>query len=191
MHFTLPKYLCRELLMSGETMTDQEYAEKSDKELLALVAADDEQAFSALFNRYWKNLFSFVYRLTREENDTKDILQDVFIYIWKNRQSLYSGDSFLPYLNTVARSNVIMAFRRDKVRLQGMNVLLENITRSAQSDDQLLLKDARQTLDGELAKMPSNKAQVRAMEKKPAVNWLVIVVAVNIGLAIGYLLKGR
>lgn len=142
--------------MSGEMITDQEYAVMSDKELLALVAADDEQAFNTLFNRYWKSLYALVYHLTRKESDTKDILQDVFIYIWKNRQVLYSGKSFLPYLNTVARSNVMMAFRKDKMRLQGTDILLENMTRSAQSDDHLLLKEAQLTVDGELVKMPSN-----------------------------------
>jgi exodeoxyribonuclease VII large subunit len=35
------------------------------------------------------------------------------------------------------------------------------------------------------------KAQVETMEKKPAVNWGVIVIAVVIGLVIGYFLKGH
>jgi len=127
-----------------------------DKELLEAIASGDEQAFHILFNRYWKSMFSFVYRLTKDESHTKDILQDVFLYIWKNRDTLYAEQSFLPYLHTVARSNIMMAFRRDKIRLQGADVLLETIARSGQADDQLLLKEVKQTVDKELLKMPFN-----------------------------------
>jgi len=130
--------------------------QESDQELLKAIAAGDEQAFHRLFNRYWKTLFSFVYRLTRDESHTKDILQDVFLYIWNNRDTLYAGDSFLPYLNTVARSNVMMAFRKDKVRLQGVDVLLNAVESPALTDDHLLFKEVKQSVDSELLKMPFN-----------------------------------
>ncbi len=129
---------------------------QSDQALLEAMALGDEDAFHVLFNRYWKKLFSFVYRLTQDESHTKDILQDVFLYIWKNREVLYAQESFMPYLNTVARNNVMMSFRKDKIRLVGADVLLENIQRSAQPDDQILLKEVKQTVDEELSKMPSN-----------------------------------
>ncbi|WP_114936646.1 RNA polymerase sigma factor [Mucilaginibacter endophyticus] len=132
---------------------------QSDKELLQDIALGNEQAFQMLFNRHWKSLFSFVYRLTRDEDHTKDILQDVFLYLWKNRENLYAGDSFLPYLNTVARSNVMSAFRKDKVRLQGVEVLSEAIKLSDNSDEQLLLKEVTLTVDAELSKMPFNMRQ--------------------------------
>jgi RNA polymerase sigma-70 factor (family 1) len=132
---------------------------QSDKELLQDIALGNEQAFQMLFNRHWKSLFSFVYRLTRDEEHTKDILQDVFLYLWKNREKLYAGESFLPYLNTVARNNVMTAFRRDKVRLHGVEVLSETIKLSDSSDEQLMLKEVTQSVDTELSKMPVNMRQ--------------------------------
>lgn len=132
---------------------------QSDKELLQDIALGNEQAFQMLFNRHWKALFSFVYRLTRDEEHTKDILQDVFLYLWKNKENLYSGESFLPYLNTVARNNVMTAFRRDKVRLYGVEVLSEAVKLSDSSDEQLLLKEVTQSVNAELLKMPLNMRQ--------------------------------
>lgn len=131
-------------------------AEPSDKELLVAISAGDEQAFDVLFDRHWKALFGFVYSLTRDESHTKDILQDVFLYVWKNRELLYAEQSFLPYLNAVARNNVLMAFRRDKVRVQGTEVLLGRSVRMEQADDRLLLREVQQSVDEELEKMPFN-----------------------------------
>lgn len=128
----------------------------SDKELLAAISTGDGQAFDTLFDRHWKTLYSFVYSLTRDESHTKDVLQDVFLYVWKNRESLYAEQSFLPYLNAVARNNVLMAFRRDKVRVQGTEVLLGRPARQEEADDRLLLKEVQQSVDQELEKMPAN-----------------------------------
>jgi len=130
--------------------------QQSDKELLKQMASGDEQAFHLLFNRYWKNLFSFVYRLTKDESHTKDILQDVFLYCWNKRATIYAEASLLPYLITVARNNVMMAFRKDKIRLEGADVLLETIERYASVDEQLLFKELKNAVDNELLKMPFN-----------------------------------
>ena len=130
--------------------------QQSDKELLKQMASGDEQAFHLLFNRYWKNLFSFVYRLTKDESHTKDILQDVFLYCWNKRATIYAETSLLPYLITIARNNVMMAFRKDKIRLEGADVLLETIERYASVDEQLLFKELKNAVDNELLKMPFN-----------------------------------
>lgn len=130
--------------------------QQSDKKLLQEMASGDEQAFQVLFNRYWKNLFSFVFRLTKDESHTKDILQDVFLYCWKNRTTIYAEESLLPYLITVARNNVMAAFRKDKVRLQGADILLETIERYASVDEQLLFKELKRSVENELSKMPFN-----------------------------------
>lgn len=140
-------------------MIQEEYITRSDKELLMAMSSGDQHAFTILFNRHWKELFSFVHRLTKDESETKDILQDVFVHIWKNRERLYANDSFLPYLNTVAYSNVMMSFRRSKIELQGTDTLLQMVERSMESDDHLLYTEAKQSVDHALEKMPINMRQ--------------------------------
>ncbi|EOR93860.1 RNA polymerase ECF-type sigma factor [Arcticibacter svalbardensis MN12-7] len=130
--------------------------ELSDKELLLRLSLGDEQAFKTLFDRYWKSLFTFVYRFTKNETETKDIIQDVFLYVWNNKDTIYVKDSLLPYLKTVARNNVMTAFRKDKIRLEGVDILVERIETYTASDDQLLYKEAKKTVDSELSKMHFN-----------------------------------
>ena len=137
----------------------EEVNTQSDKELLRAMSSGEQAAFTVLFNRHWKSLFSFVHKLTQDESETKDILQDVFVYIWSNRDKLYANESFLPYLNTVAYSNVMMAFRRNKIKLQGADTLLQMVERSMESDDRLLYAEAKQSVDHALEKMPFNMRQ--------------------------------
>jgi RNA polymerase sigma-70 factor (family 1) len=155
----LPGILLHGIMNVRESIKDIRYASSSDKELLHAMSSGDQVAFTVLFNRHWKSLFAFVHKLTQDENETKDILQDVFVHIWNSKEKLYANESFLPYLNTVAYSNVMMAFRRNKIKLQGTDTLLQMVERSMQSDDRLLYMEAKQSVDHALEKMPVNMRQ--------------------------------
>ena len=128
----------------------------TDKELIESIASGSPDAFRILFNRHWKSLYAFVFRLTRYEDHSKDILQDVFMYIWNNREKLYTSESFLPYLHTVAKNSVMSSYRKDKVRIEGAEKLLSSIQAPANSDDNLLFKDVQIAVDTELSRMPFN-----------------------------------
>ncbi|MFD1258340.1 RNA polymerase sigma factor [Mucilaginibacter terrae] len=132
---------------------------RTDRELIGLISTGSQDAFQVLFNRHWKPLYAFVFRLTRDEDHSKDILQDVFMYIWNNREKLYTNESFLPYLHTIAKSSVMSNFRKNKVRLEGVDTLLNDIQTPANSDDKLLLNEVQVAVDTELSKMPTNMRQ--------------------------------
>lgn len=129
---------------------------KSDKELLDAVRTGSEQAFQCLFDRHWKALYAFVFRLLNDEDQTKDILQNTFLELWNKKDTLLVNDSLLPYLAKVAKNDVISLFRRDKVRLEGVETLVENLQRTAYSDERLLTNELQQAIDEELTKMPLN-----------------------------------
>jgi RNA polymerase sigma-70 factor (family 1) len=133
--------------------------DKSDKELLQAIRLGDEIAFQYLFDRHWKQLFSFVLGLINDEEQTKDILQNAFIEVWNKRASLIVGDSLLPYLFTVTKNEVMTLFRRHKVRLAGEEMLISDLQRSAYSDEPIIVQELQSAIDTELVKMPFNMRQ--------------------------------
>jgi RNA polymerase sigma-70 factor, Bacteroides expansion family 1 len=59
-----------------------------EKELLARVAQGDEEAFNVLFHAYVPRLHALVMKVTRSEGTAKDIIQEVFLYLWIDRETL-------------------------------------------------------------------------------------------------------
>lgn len=51
----------------------------SEKELVLRFKQGDESAFKALVDRHKKKAFSFIYRITRNSEDSADLLQEAFI----------------------------------------------------------------------------------------------------------------
>ena len=58
----------------------------SDQQILEQVKMGNKIAFGELYNRYWEGLFNFGYDCLHDEEATKDVIQDVFLSIWKNRE---------------------------------------------------------------------------------------------------------
>ena len=59
----------------------------TEAELLAGLQSHDEQAFSYLYDRYSKALFSIILQIIPQQEIAEDVLQEVFLKIWQNIRS--------------------------------------------------------------------------------------------------------
>jgi RNA polymerase sigma-70 factor (family 1) len=59
----------------------------SDLELLEAIRHDDEEAFTELFQRYWKKVHAMAHVRVRSEEVTTEIVQELFISLWDKRAS--------------------------------------------------------------------------------------------------------
>lgn len=131
-------------------------AQRSDRELAEEIRSGSENAFQVVFERHWKPLYTFVFRLTADEDQTKDILQNTFLEIWKRRELLFATDSLMPFLIKIAKNEVISLFRKDQVRLAGDEILIRNLQQINAADDRLIVRELQTEIDKELIKMPAN-----------------------------------
>ncbi|MEI9897425.1 MAG: sigma factor [Chthoniobacter sp.] len=69
----------------------QENDRQIDAQLLARIATGDEVAFGSLYDRFSPGLFSFVLRMTRDEKEAEDVLQEGFAQTLAARGHLRSG----------------------------------------------------------------------------------------------------
>jgi RNA polymerase sigma-70 factor (ECF subfamily) len=88
---------------------------QDDAALLALVQQGDEYAMASLFDRYSKVVYSVALRVLRDPASAEDILQEVFMQIWRNPESFVASRGSLGgWLAVVARNRSIDALRRKR-----------------------------------------------------------------------------
>jgi RNA polymerase sigma factor (sigma-70 family) len=87
----------------------------TDEELLTRLARGDHQAFSELYNRYWEDAFNAAYARLRDEEQSQDIAQNVFVSIW-DRRGKVRIDNFRAYLLTAIKFQVIKYSTRNPYR---------------------------------------------------------------------------
>lgn len=88
----------------------------SDEQLLQYIQKGDEQAFDALYRRYWVSLFDSACKRLDNKQQAEDIVQEVFTRLWIRRKELQI-DNVAAYLHTAVRYNVISYLTRDKTTL--------------------------------------------------------------------------
>ena len=80
-----------------------------DNELTVLLQKNDRQAFTEIYNRYWKKLFSVAANKIKDLSEAEEIVQDIFVSIWNRRDNLNVIDSLSSYLTVSVKYRVINA----------------------------------------------------------------------------------
>ncbi|MFD2553501.1 RNA polymerase sigma factor [Sphingobacterium tabacisoli] len=75
-----------------------------NQEFTQLLAAGDEQAFTSLFDFFSPKVNAFALKLTRSENLAQEVVQEVFLRIWKFRSRLLEVEQLEGYLIRTARN---------------------------------------------------------------------------------------
>ncbi|HEX5691750.1 MAG TPA: sigma-70 family RNA polymerase sigma factor [Roseiflexaceae bacterium] len=140
--------------------------ERTDAELLALVARREQRALAALYDRFGGRVFALALRLLGDRQAAEEVTQDVFLRIWQRAATFQPGTaSVLAWLLAITRNRSIdeLRSRRGAARRQETAELASAPADLAadpqrRAEDRLLAEDVRRML----ATLPSR--QRRALE---------------------------
>lgn len=83
-----------------------------EKTLLLKVAEGDERAFRTLFEQHHRLLAAHIMRITRSQELTEEIVQDVFLKIWMSRETLSEIQDLRAYLYIVSKNHALNSLRK-------------------------------------------------------------------------------
>ena len=89
----------------------KEYQSYNNNELLDLLSKSDELAFAEIYNRFWQKLFAIAYNRLKEIQTAEDIVHDVFISLWANREK-FTIELLENYLATAAKYMVLAKIKK-------------------------------------------------------------------------------
>ncbi len=105
---------------------EQIIIEKRDASLIKTTLAGDSKSFARLMSFYRKRIRAMGLSFFRNETDTEDFIQEVFIKIYTNLQYFRGDSSFSTWVTTIAYNTAVNAKNRRKEYLPLSNE--ENIT---------------------------------------------------------------
>ncbi|MCA0985902.1 RNA polymerase sigma factor [Guptibacillus algicola] len=87
--------------------------ELNDAALYERVQAKDKEALELLYDRYEKLLYSFSYRIVKDKGLSEEVIQEVFIKLWKGRAK-YTEEKgkFSSWILTMTRHTAIDILRK-------------------------------------------------------------------------------
>lgn len=85
--------------------------------LLGRAGLGDRAAFATLYERTSPHLFAVVLRINRDREQAEDILQEVYVNVWRSASSFDAAQSQpLTWLTRIARNRAIDSLRRSRTQ---------------------------------------------------------------------------
>lgn len=134
-------------------------------QLIQRAAAQDREAFSQLYDRFSSLVFSLAMRMLRARSDAEDLLQEVFMQVWRQAGS-YSQERGSPeaWIINIARSRAIDKLRA--IRRRDKSFVLTDDPAAAESPDNVESavgeSEAKLAMNSALANL--TEAQRRVLE---------------------------
>lgn len=114
----------------------------------------DRAAFDALFLRSYHILCSFALKLIDDSDEAENIVQDVMLYLWENRQTT-DVQSVRSYLFTSVRNRCLTALNHKMIQKrvhEDIRIRINTYASAIQDID--LMNELAQRLEAALAEMP-------------------------------------
>ena len=87
-------------------------SQEEGRALVERIRAGDAEAYERLLHAYWPPLVRFARRMSPGADDPQDVVQDVFVRLWKRRGSLKVDGSVQALLFTMTRNAALDGIRR-------------------------------------------------------------------------------
>src|ERR1700690_3230594 len=85
---------------------------RSDAEIMLQVKAGDDSAFEYLVQKYRRPIVSFMFRMAHSNAVAEDLAQEVFLRVYRSRESYEASAKFTPWLYRIA-TNLAVNHARD------------------------------------------------------------------------------
>ena len=128
----------------------------SDEQLFILIKTEsDSRAYAELYQRYWKVLLRFILQHQPNPDEAKDILQDVFLYIWEKRAHVEIRQKVSSFLYRTTLNQVLKKVDRNRFIAAYLERLERTSEKSAiDTEEAIFAKEIQQNLTSALDHMP-------------------------------------
>lgn len=130
------------------------YENTTDTDLFAMIRQDDVKAFEELYRRYWASLVDTAYKRLQCRERAEDLVQDLFISLYRKRHVVQFTVSLKAYLGTALKYKVLNEFRSVNTRQTYQKSQVVKGGYQTDFSGELEAKDLHRKVDQILASLP-------------------------------------
>ncbi|WP_411274951.1 RNA polymerase sigma factor [Daejeonella sp.] len=139
---------------------------KKDIRLWERLRSEDENAFSEIYQLYAPALIGFASSKLYSLEEARDLIHDIFVYLWTERKKIQIHSSLQSYLFAITRHRIIDHIRRNVTRkeyvsmLHGLNLGLET-----NLETNLEVKDLAKVIEKVVSNLPPRTKQIYRLSR--------------------------
>lgn len=120
------------------------YHSLNDLQLVDILKEDDEDAFMEIYHRYAGKLAGFASAKLYDTEESRDVIQDIFVKLWEERKLLKVDRNLQAYLFTAARYRIVDKIRKNITRDEYREMFAAlTISMVSETEQQLAAKELK------------------------------------------------
>lgn len=138
----------------------------NDRDLLSRLRGGDHEAFDAIFRQWYEPVVRSANRVLRDVGVAEELSQDVFLELWRRRESLAPDSSVAGYLMQAVRNRALNHLRHLAVQRKSV-VYVEALSEPAEhADAQAQASELQRALTAAIAELPPRTREVFVMSRE-------------------------
>jgi RNA polymerase sigma-70 factor (ECF subfamily) len=143
------------------------YGKHSDHELASLLRGGDHSAFREIYDRYDKLLYIFAYRKLKQREEARDVVQEVFAWLWNNRSAIPDNATLAAYLYKSVLNKIFDIFRHQNIIQKWIENGKHYIDVADSETDYLIReRDIQEIIQREIDRMPPRMKEIYELKRK-------------------------
>ncbi|MGC3945424.1 MAG: RNA polymerase sigma-70 factor [Chryseolinea sp.] len=157
-----------------------------DPELIARIRKGDTKSLELLFRRLYPRLFAYANKFLHDHDDSKEIVQDVFLSLWNHRSKLDETKSLDAFLFTLVKNRSLNLLKSKAVQNRRAELMLRlyaNELSFVDNTHQILLANELQSaFDKALNTLPTECRRVFELSRMEGLRYHEIAAKLNISI---------
>jgi len=137
--------------------------ELPEQKIIKLCKKNKREGFELLFKKYEKYIYTICYSYTYSQQDALDLVQDIFLRIYRNFEKVDEKKPVLPWIKKIT-VNTCINFKRDNKNKalelsihsnnEGEKNLEDTVADSGLTEDEVIYLDTRKVLEESIMELP-------------------------------------
>ena len=155
----------------------------NDSEINILVnqmKAGNRESFNQIFRCSYKPLLRFCFRFVADEDVAAEIVQDLFVKLWTNREKINISSSFDSYMMSAVRNASYTYINKERAHNEAHQLMVVQETDETDPSEQLQSNNLEASYRKILAEMPEKRREVFVASRFDGLKYAEIAEKLNI-----------
>jgi RNA polymerase sigma-70 factor (family 1) len=143
------------------------WSQVDDEDLLCLFQSGDKTVYRVIYERYWAILYRHARKMLQNDEDAKDVVQEVFAMLWLKVESTTIHGPLAAFLYTATRNRILDQVKHAKVKAKYTTSLKEEMESNVYPPDSLVRqRDLAHQIEQEIQSLPPKMRIIFEMSRK-------------------------
>ena len=150
-----------------------------DELLIEKISQGDRNAFEQIFKHFYPMLCAYTQRFVPLE-EAENIVQDIFVWLWENRESIVIERSLAAYLFRIAYRKALNNIKHSNIVLKSNNIFITSMRDILENEDFYQIKELSNLIEKAINDLPETYREAFVLNRFKGLTYKEIAQRKNI-----------